>query len=624
MSATGGILVEFAKYFDKNGVSKEIPVAIAFSVVSNLLPFKALAGDYEQLFIFGDSLSDNGNLYRLTGGTIPLSPPYFQGRFSNGPVWVEILGSYFNIDANETTNYAVGGSTSGNTNVLSESLIIPLPALSSQINNFTSAPVTPSSNALFILWAGANDYLIQPIEKRATNTQVVVNNLSNAITILINKGARNIIVPNLPDLGKTPQERSLGTADSTTTLIKSHNSNLNTALQEIARTRNVNIIPLDIHALFDEVIDQPDRYGLTNINDPCFDQQARTICSNPDEYLFWDNVHPTDRGHKFIAEYTEAVLNAPVAIVPQAEIALHVAQRQAQLIDDRLSALQNPSHTQSTDRWGVFVNGDVNLGSQDASEHHPDYDYKTGSATVGVDYSVTDKLAVGVALGVVNNETELHQNQSDIEIDGYAVSVYSNYVQNNFYTNAVISYGNNDFDIQRQIDFDHRTATAKTDGTQFSVNLNSGYIARSGNISYGPTLGLKYDRININGYTETGAGSLNIKVDDQQAESFIVSVGTQAAVELKTSFGSVIPNIHASYEYQFAPTHRTITTELVTQPGIPMRTQTSEPDRDYFKLSAGTQILFSQNFAGTINYEIMIGREDVSNNTIKGEIRYQF
>ncbi|MBD2432273.1 autotransporter outer membrane beta-barrel domain-containing protein [Fischerella muscicola CCMEE 5323] len=605
-------------------MSKEIPVAIAFSVVSNLLPFKALAGDYEQLFIFGDSLSDNGNLYRLTGGTIPLSPPYFQGRFSNGPVWVEILGSYFNIDANETTNYAVGGSTSGNTNVLSESLIIPLPALSSQINNFTSAPVTPSSNALFILWAGANDYLIQPIEKRATNTQVVVNNLSNAITILINKGARNIIVPNLPDLGKTPQERSLGTADSTTTLIKSHNSNLNTALQEIARTRNVNIIPLDIHALFDEVIDQPDRYGLTNINDPCFDQQAGTICSNPDEYLFWDNVHPTDRGHKFIAEYTEAVLNAPVAIVPQAEIALHVAQRQAQLIDDRLSALQNPSHTQSTDRWGVFVNGDVNLGSQDASEHHPDYDYKTGSATVGVDYSVTDKLAVGVALGVVNNETELHQNQSDIEIDGYAVSVYSNYVQNNFYTNAVISYGNNDFDIQRQIDFDHRTATAKTDGTQFSVNLNSGYIARSGNISYGPTLGLKYDRININGYTETGAGSLNIKVDDQQAESFIVSVGTQAAVELKTSFGSVIPNIHASYEYQFAPTHRTITTELVTQPGIPMRTQTSEPDRDYFKLSAGTQILFSQNFAGTINYEIMIGREDVSNNTIKGEIRYQF
>jgi len=118
--------------------------------------------------------------------------------------------------------------------------------------------------------------------------------------------------------------------------------------------------------------------------------------------------------------------------------------------------------------------------------------------------------------------------------------------------------------------------------------------------------------------------SLNIKVNDQQAESFILSVGTQAAVELKTSFGLVIPNIHASYEYQFAPTHRTITTEVVTQPGIPMRTQTSEPDRDYFKLSAGTQILFSQNFAGAINYEIMIGREDVSNNTIKGEIRYQF
>jgi outer membrane lipase/esterase len=55
-----------------------------------------------------------------------------------------------------------------------------------------------------------------------------------------------------------------------------------------------------------------------------------------------------------------------------------------------------------------------------------------------------------------------------------------------------------------------------------------------------------------------------------------------------------------------------------------MLTQTSESDRDYFKLSAGTQILFSKNFASAINYEIMIGREDFSNNAIKGEIRYQF
>ncbi|MBW4432050.1 MAG: autotransporter domain-containing protein [Pelatocladus maniniholoensis HA4357-MV3] len=604
-------------------MSKKISVAIAFSVVSNLLPFKALAGDYDQLFIFGDSLSDNGNLYRITGGTIPLSPPYFKGRFSNGPIWVEVLGSYLNIDANKTTNYAVGGSTSGNTNVLSESLIIPLPSLSSQINDFTSAPINPSPNALFILWAGANDYLIQPTEKRATNTQIVVNNLSNAITTLINKGARNIIVPNLPDLGKTPQERSQGTADTTTALIKSHNTNLNSALQEIAKNHNINIVPLDINALFNEVIDQPERYGLTNINDPCFDQQAGTICSNPDEYLFWDQVHPTDRGHQFIAEYTEAVLNAPAAIVPQAEIALHIAQTQAQLIDDRLLALQNTSQTQSTDRWGVFVNGDVNLGSQHSDEY-PDYDYTTGGVSAGIDYSVTDQLAVGVALGVVNHETDLHQNQGDIKIDGYAVSIYSNYVEKDFYTNAVISYGNNDFDIKRQIDFDHRKAKANTDGTQFSVNIDSGYIARSGNISYGPTLGLKYDRVNINGYTETGAGSLNMKVDDQQAESLILSVGAQAAVTVKTKIGSIIPNIHASYEYQFAPTHRIITTELVTQPGVPMHAQTNESDRDYFKLGAGTQILFSQNFTGAIDYEVMLGRENFSNNVIKGEIRYQF
>lgn len=152
--------------------------------------------------------------------------------------------------------------------------------------------------------------------------------------------------------------------------------------------------------------------------------------------------------------------------------------------------------------------------------------------------------------------------------------------------------------------------------------MNSGYVAKAGSFSYDPTLGLQYYRVDIDGYTETGAGSLNMKVDNQEAESLVLSLGTQAAVVLKTGIGSVIANIYASYEHQFAPIHRTITTELVTQPDIPMHTQTS--DRGYFKLGAGAQLLLSENLAAAINYETVIGLDDVSNNAIAGEIRYQF
>jgi phospholipase/lecithinase/hemolysin len=43
---------------------------------------------FSEIVVFGDSESDAGNVFELSGDTYPASPPYWQGRFSNGPVWV--------------------------------------------------------------------------------------------------------------------------------------------------------------------------------------------------------------------------------------------------------------------------------------------------------------------------------------------------------------------------------------------------------------------------------------------------------------------------------------------------------------------------------------------------------
>ena len=73
----------------------------------------ASAQSYDRLVVFGDSLSDNGNLYLASGGTQPPSPPYYQGRFSSGPVWTELLGfnaANFTGSVSGSINYAFGGS----------------------------------------------------------------------------------------------------------------------------------------------------------------------------------------------------------------------------------------------------------------------------------------------------------------------------------------------------------------------------------------------------------------------------------------------------------------------------------------------------------------------------------
>ncbi len=604
---------------------KKQALAFAFACLSSLLPLKASAQNFDSFYIFGDSLVDTGNLFRLTGNNIPTSPPYFNGRFSNGPIWVELLGSQLGISPNSTTNFAFGGATSGTFNAVSPLVGFSLPgALSFQLNTFATSPITPSPNALYVLWAGANDYLVLPPQLRATDATPVVNNLANAVTALTAKGARNIIVVNLPDLGKTPQERVQPTAAAITALTNSHNSKLTTALQGLAQNRNINIIPIDAYALLNEVIATPARYGLTNVTESCLNQRAGTLCSNPNQYLFWDGIHPTAAGHKIIEEFTYAVLMSPQSVVPQGDVALGVVRRQSENLDARLIALRNNRETPTKQRVGVFINGDLNFGNQDNSATKSGYEFANTGVTAGIDYRVTNNATLGVAVGYTANNTNLNNNLGKIQIDSTGVSVYGSVVQNSFYADGVVSYGRNNFNITRKIAFDNRTATASPAGNQFSVAANTGYNIKSGNASFGPTVGVRYNRVDIDSYTEKDAGSLNMNVKDQKAESVVMSLGAEASYRIKAGDGAVIPYIRATYEHEFANDSREIVTEMASQPGIPMRVNTNNSDRDYLKLRAGAQIVVSENVSGTLDYQTILGRKDYSDQAVKAEIRYQF
>lgn len=118
------------------------------------------------------------------------------------------------------------------------------------------------------------------------------------------------------------------------------------------------------------------------------------------QYLFWDEVHPTTRGHELIAQYAASVINAPKTFVPQGEVGLNFAKRQTQLIDARLLALRTtPTTPGDSNRVGAFINGDINFGDRETTSKYPGYDFTTSGVTAGVDYRVADNLAVGLALG---------------------------------------------------------------------------------------------------------------------------------------------------------------------------------------------------------------------------------
>ncbi|BAZ68742.1 MAG: SGNH/GDSL hydrolase family protein [Pelatocladus maniniholoensis HA4357-MV3] len=303
-------------------MKKEL-IAAGFLILSFMSPLKSLAATHiSKIYVFGDSLSDPGNLYNATKSTIPPSPPYYEGRLSNGKVWVEYLGDELglsptlftdlkNSTPSEGINYAFAGSSSGLGNALVPKSL--LPGVLGQIGLFTrslrESSQSADPDALYIVWGGGNDYVFGNV----TDVSQPIANLSRSVALLAITGAKNIMVANLPDLGKLPSTSNQSNSSQLTALSQQHNIALAASLKTLSTIPGVNIIPVDVNSLFIKLQTSPSQFGLTNVTDACLigdlDDIAQgnfSICTNqgknPDEFLFWDGVHPTTRTYSILAE----------------------------------------------------------------------------------------------------------------------------------------------------------------------------------------------------------------------------------------------------------------------------------------------------------------------------------
>ncbi|MCC5635835.1 SGNH/GDSL hydrolase family protein [Nostoc sp. CHAB 5844] len=321
-------------------------VTAGFVVFSVILPLKASAVQFSGIYAFGDSLTDTGNVYNAVSASAPgvqfPPPPYFQGHFSNGPVWIEELAEKLNLASptpfiqvtqgstpTDGINFAFGGATTTTDNTLSLTFpqLAGLPGLPQQIGAFqgllNNNPPQADPNALYILWAGANDYLPTQgsFQPRLTPNETL-GNLSNALQALASFGVKQVLVPNLPDLGITPVARRSGQSQRLSELTQAHNAGLSAIIAEFDNNPalDLDVIPLDVYSLFSN----PQASGFTNAENPCFDRSTNppTLCNNPEEYLFWDEQHPTTTAHKILGDYAFQQIRQSATPVPEPSVSL--------------------------------------------------------------------------------------------------------------------------------------------------------------------------------------------------------------------------------------------------------------------------------------------------------------
>lgn len=309
----------------------------AVCALAGLLVAGAHAATFSQLVVFGDSLSDAGNAAAITSGNFPPSPFPYAGQFSNGRTAAEYLAQGYGVTvqlgwpapSSGSNNFAVGGGLngSGNYNVQIGNppglgLAYPQMAdtgIAQQIVLFQSqhATVAEPASTLFLVWGGPNDMYLGFETGRDMSLVIpgAINDLALDIGILADMGAKHILVPGMPDLGKTPEGLALdpAVAQALSDVSAFYNAGLDATLDGLRIVYpNVNLYGYDTGAFFTDLASRPGS-GFTNTTQGCFNPRAdpldfSIVLAGCPGYLYFDNVHPTTAAHALLAaQFAQAV-----------------------------------------------------------------------------------------------------------------------------------------------------------------------------------------------------------------------------------------------------------------------------------------------------------------------------
>lgn len=280
-----------------------------------------------KLFVFGDGLSDMGQFGRLTNFMYPPSPPFFEGRWTNGKVWIEHFAENFQLDISFNNNFAFGGATTGYYNIneamkpaLNLNKDFVLPGMLLQVDRLLSANAKLDENNLFVLWSGGHDigsYLEygQPDLKQFPPAE----NYKSAIDKLFNAGARYFMIGGMPDVGFTPAYFGTPKQELASKLSNDLNNSLLRIIDDYTQ-KGAKFVYIDGAKIFTDAAMDPDKYGFKYLTEAYLPYDYIDFANplakvekeipnkqkglNPNEFLSWWAVSASAKMHKIIGDFS--------------------------------------------------------------------------------------------------------------------------------------------------------------------------------------------------------------------------------------------------------------------------------------------------------------------------------
>ena len=277
------------------------------------------------------------------------------------------------------------------------------------------------------------------------------------------------------------------------------------------------------------------------------------------------------------------------------------------------------------ERFGLFVKGNAVFGDQRDTSEQRGYDFTNMGITMGSDYRFSRNFIAGLMFGINTSRANADNVGSKVKMEGYTFGTYGTYYKKGFFVDGQLSYGYARYDNTRRIVFPgvDRTATSSPNGRQFTAYGGAGYEFPVNRWAITPTMSIQYIKLNIDGYTESGAGALNLDVDRQNMETLQASIGWKVSYPWQAGKTLFLPNISASYRYEFLRDSTNITSRLA-QGSSPFSIETISPNRNFVVLGIGITVVAGDNVSFSINYDDQFGDNKYNAHSINAGLRILF
>jgi outer membrane lipase/esterase len=565
---------------------------------------------------FGDSYADTGNLIKIIGP----QALYPTGRFSGGTNFVDTTSALLGIPQN---NFAIGGATSGPTNVVAPGI----PGFTQEWQGFIASGKTIAPTDLVEFSIGGNDArayyrgggTLAGVPAAATTS---FNQTMAGINALVGVGARNIVFT-IGDVSTLPEATGNPAAPIGSAFSQNYNAQIQVALAAIARS-GVRVELVDIAAIGNLIKADPSRYGLTSAGTCPVACIGNTALQN--QFLFYvDALHLTSHGFAILGEYIVNRLNAPLTIGPQADVGLSSAMGFASTIFGRLDTFRETSGFAATmnsyaadlkvpytkappprpvvyNPWSFYMLANGAVSDRQANVASRGFNLDSVGGTIGTEYRINANAFVGGAFDYSNPKARLFNNQGTTEANAYQIGAYGEWANANLFLQGLATVGWQNYRNVRPGVVD--TITSNPDGTSVVAAGKVGYLfGTPDKIQAGPIGSLLYARARVNGYTEAGDPVLTLNVSRQTAETLIGSVGAQFRFPFWVSGKLISPYVNLTADDDFIGNGRIVQFGATSAPLIinNWAIPNSNSHNVYGRVAAGVVAPFWNNVALTAN-----------------------